>query len=1787
MRNTFTRFSACLFMGILYCCACFSQQNPQNISEHEQCGTQQWLEAQFRAYPQLKQQYQQMEQKMGAAVNQKLAKAKATSASPAQLRNAMADAAIFTIPIVFHIVTTNPTTITNAQMYALLDTLNKDFGGTNADSVSILPGFKPQFGKSNIRFCLAQRTPSGAVTNGIMRYTSSTLSSSSSTNDPIKSTALGGANAWDPTRYINVWIGTFTSSGLLGYASFPINSPENPGGLLSQQGLVIEQGIVPGGTNVTYNNGRVLTHEIGHFFWLRHIWGDAPCGDDFPNTPGIDDTPTQSGPSSGCGVGIVATGCTGTFPNGRMYQNYMDYSVSTCMRLFSTGQTIRMATCLDSFRASLKTSNGCQPVNCPTFTINVATTGTSGTVNVSGGQAPYSFSLDSINFQTGNVFNGLVPGNSYTVYVQDALFCRGRTSFIASGINVLPLPNSICTNGAVSVGFTTTGIFTAGNVFTAQLSNASGSFANPVNIGSTTGTGSGTIDAIIPDTMPPGNRYRIRVSASGPAVAGSDNGTDLEITNASVAPAVSITIATGVNPGCIGSTYTFRATAVNGGNAPVFTWKRNGTDVDTGRTYTTNTLLNNDVITCSLLSNSACATSYTALSNAITLVLANTLVPSVTITASATDTICSGTRVTFTATPINGGSSPRYRWQRNGINLSDTFAVYSTTTLANNDTITCVLTSSITCSSPANAVSNRLRFTVITSVTPSVVITSSAGASTCSGTAVTFTATPTNGGASPIYQWRKNSTNVGTNSNTYTDNSLANGDTIRCILTRTTPAVCLSSTTATSNAIRMTLLNCGTQLLSGNAFLKDSYVEVAVGPCGNFASTVVPPPGYHPRGDVGGRLGFVADTGKTGWLLYVGDYFLPGSPEEGFGVTVNGVSNNNNQICSQNNIPGSITNVQAGTLEKSATWQGTINGLTITAKTSIPAGALYFVTKVTLTNTSSAPLNNVFYMRNIDPDQGTSTPGSSGIPSTYNSIVYQTPNACNRSLVSATARLNAEYIGLGSSDPRARVSKGGFNNRSASAIWNGIGVTQSGTNAYADSAISIAFNIGTLNVNESTTFSYAYILSTADLEKALAATAIDVNVAGVKVDVGKATDVCAGSSIPINLGNTGSYTSWSWTPATGLNTTTGTSVVATITTPTTYKATGTGPCGTVSLDVALNPVTQPAVGATGAITGTNTPAQGAVNVVYSTPAVANATSYVWSLPAGVLFNSNPDSNVISVRMPAGSFCDTISVTPRNACSTGSRSTIGICLTSPYSITTAVVSEVCTVTSLARLPFTATTGSPTYYSIIWDAAALAAGFVNVTNAILPVSPITITKPTTTPAGNYTGRISVGNGSLSSPLYGFTVPVVSVPVVVPSITITASTSTNICAGTPVTFTATAVNGGTTPIYQWRRNGLIVTTGGATYTSNNIVNGDTVNCKLISNAPCASPDTANSNGFRFTVSSTATPSVTISSPTGGNTCTGSSITFTATAFNAGASPVFQWKKNGVNVATGTTYTSSSLVTDDSITCSLTSSNACSPAVTVNSNRIIMNVATVTTPTAAGAVTIDCGQTATLTGAPTTTGNIINWYTVASGGTPFAKGNTVAVTPATTTTYYAEGGSANGGTGKIVTSIATTGAVVIDHNNITGDDRGGIAISTNYVYVTGDSYTGRYNKNLTGGTSFPLRDGFFSNLANGDLWQLGNNTSAGAPLSSGTITRLYQLNESLFPTGNFLTLSQPLNISFINIIASGEGFVILYTNNSFYRINLSSGEVNSVTGVTGLSYSGAEGASAYAWSEFITCVM
>ena len=277
---------------------------------------------------------------------------------------------------------------------------------------------------------------------------------------------------------------------------------------------------------------------------------------------------------------------------------------------------------------------------------------------------------------------------------------------------------------------------------------------------------------------------------------------------------------------CDGTTVNFSATPTNGGT-PTYQWKLNGSNVATGSTYSNSALAQGDVVSCVMTSNAACISSTTATSNAVAMTVNPILTPSVIIGASAT-TICDGTTVNFSTTPTNGGT-PTYQWKLNGSNVA-TGSTYSNSALAQGDVVSCVMTSNAACISATTATSNAVAMTVNPVLTPSVVIGASA-TTICDETTVNFSATPTNGGT-PTYQWQLNGSNVATGS-TYSNSALAQGDVVSCVMTSN--AACISATTATSNAVAMTV----NPVLTPSVIIGASATTICDGTAVTFNTTPV------------------------------------------------------------------------------------------------------------------------------------------------------------------------------------------------------------------------------------------------------------------------------------------------------------------------------------------------------------------------------------------------------------------------------------------------------------------------------------------------------------------------------------------------------------------------------------------------------------------------------------------------------------------------------------------------------------------------------------------------------------------------------------------------------------------------------------------------------------------------------------------------------------------------------------------------------------------------------------
>ena len=165
--------------------------------------------------------------------------------------------------------------------------------------------------------------------------------------------------------------------------------------------------------------------------------------------------------------------------------------------------------------------------------------------------------------------------------------------------------------------------------------------------------------------------------------------------------------------------------------------------------------------------------------------------------------ICAGQLANFLASPVNGGTSPTFQWQINGMNVGTNSNSFSTSLLSNGDMVKCNMTSDIACPLPKTTSSNVMTIQVTQNVTPTLTITSDVGNSWCSGKETIFRSANTGGGDNPVYQWKINGMNIGPDADTLWVSFLNHGDAIECEMESSYK--CPTPKNVISNKINMTI----------------------------------------------------------------------------------------------------------------------------------------------------------------------------------------------------------------------------------------------------------------------------------------------------------------------------------------------------------------------------------------------------------------------------------------------------------------------------------------------------------------------------------------------------------------------------------------------------------------------------------------------------------------------------------------------------------------------------------------------------------------------------------------------------------------------------------------------------------------------------------------------------------------------------------------------------------------------------------------------------------------------
>lgn len=251
--------------------------------------------------------------------------------------------------VVVHLVyASDKENLSDAVIRSQIDILNRDFSGATSGLHRVKNiGFRELIATPGWRFCLASTDPDGRPTNGIVRV---------QTNVPgiahpgsldrglrkIKHTALGGSDAWDTDKYINIWVGSTGDDVVIGDATFPGTAKDGEDGIMVDYRVFGGFGETLG--YIPFHLGKTLTHEMGHFFNLAHLSGNGDCNAD----DGVADTPPQGREYFDCPGGPVSS-CGSE----DMVQNFLSLASDPCLLFFTRGQVARMDSALLQYRSSL------------------------------------------------------------------------------------------------------------------------------------------------------------------------------------------------------------------------------------------------------------------------------------------------------------------------------------------------------------------------------------------------------------------------------------------------------------------------------------------------------------------------------------------------------------------------------------------------------------------------------------------------------------------------------------------------------------------------------------------------------------------------------------------------------------------------------------------------------------------------------------------------------------------------------------------------------------------------------------------------------------------------------------------------------------------------------------------------------------------------------------------------------------------------------------------------------------------------------------------------------------------------------------------------------------------------------------------------------------------------------------------------------------------------------------------------------------------------------------------
>lgn len=279
-----------------------------------------------------------------------------------------ADTLFFEIPVVFHIVYNNTAeNINDTLIHNQMRELNLAFRKLTQDTSRIRSIFKPLAADVRIQFKLATVDENGNPTNGITRtFTTRTTFATNiygSYSNFMKVSGSGGKTAWNPAKYLNIWVCDMEFPNYLGivygFATPPTGAPNWDNSITKdtndlESGVVLHYKIVGRKSPLSpskYVEGKTAVHEVGHFLGLRHVWGDGNSATGCNVDDGIFDTPNARVANATCGGQNTCMDASNDKPD--MTENYMDYALDGCAAMYTKEQAFVMRYVLNNLRPGL------------------------------------------------------------------------------------------------------------------------------------------------------------------------------------------------------------------------------------------------------------------------------------------------------------------------------------------------------------------------------------------------------------------------------------------------------------------------------------------------------------------------------------------------------------------------------------------------------------------------------------------------------------------------------------------------------------------------------------------------------------------------------------------------------------------------------------------------------------------------------------------------------------------------------------------------------------------------------------------------------------------------------------------------------------------------------------------------------------------------------------------------------------------------------------------------------------------------------------------------------------------------------------------------------------------------------------------------------------------------------------------------------------------------------------------------------------------------------------------